>query len=168
LRLLMAKKLTKQQRRLAVIGAAGAVLAFAVGLVLVGLRDAVVYFYPPSELASKAKPGERVRIGGLVAAGSVKRSDDGALLFTVTDGPGNVAVRYLGHPPDLFRENQGVVAEGKLLANGQFLADTVLAKHDENYMPREVAEALKKQGEWRGPVKPEALKDSTQKPGAAT
>jgi cytochrome c-type biogenesis protein CcmE len=77
-------------------------------------------------------------------------------------------VRYLGHPPDLFRENQGVVAEGKLQPNGQFLADTVLAKHDENYMPREVAEALKKQGEWRGPVKPEALKDGAATTGAGT
>ncbi len=165
----MAKRLTKQQRRLAVIGVAGAVLALAVGLTLAGLRDAVVYFYPPSELAQKAKPGERVRIGGLVAQGSVARSDDGALLFAVTDGPGSVKVRYHGQPPDLFRENQGVVAEGKLKPDGQFEADMVLAKHDENYMPREVAEALKKTGEWRGPVKPEALKtDAAKTTGTGT
>jgi cytochrome c-type biogenesis protein CcmE len=138
-----------------VIAAAGALLAAAAGLTLVGLRDQVVFFYAPSELAEKSKPGERVRIGGLVEEGSSARLANGDFAFRVTDGAGVVNVRYAGDPPDLFRENQGVVAEGVLGPSGVFKADRVLAKHDENYMPKEVAEALKKSGEWRGPTKAE-------------
>lgn len=146
--------MTRQQRRMAVIGGAGALLALAVTLTLIGLRDQVVYFFPPSEVAAKAEPGQRVRVGGLVEQGSVDRDGQGALVFRVMDNAGAISVRYPGDPPDLFRENQGVVIEGKLGPDGGFEADRVLAKHDENYMPKEVAEALKQSGEWRGPVKP--------------
>jgi cytochrome c-type biogenesis protein CcmE len=147
----MARRMTRQQRRLALIGGAIGLLGLAAALTLAGLRDSVVFFYPPSEIAAKAQPGERARLGGLVETGSVRRGSDGALLFRVVDNAGGVDVRYPGDPPDLFREAQGVVAEGKLTADGRFEADRVLAKHDENYMPKEVAEALKQSGEWRGP-----------------
>jgi cytochrome c-type biogenesis protein CcmE len=127
----------------------GTLLALATALVLTGLRDSVVFFYAPSELAAKARPGEHVRIGGLVAAGSVSHDVSGALLFTVTDNHQSVAVRYPGQPPDLFQESQGVVAEGVYQPGQVFQADQVLAKHDERYVPKEVVEALKKRGEWR-------------------
>lgn len=143
--------MSRRQRRLMVIGAAGALVALAVGLTLLGLRDQVTFFYGPSELAEKAKVGEHVRIGGLVEEGSVARDGQGALLFKVTDTKTAVRVRYEGDPPDLFRENQGVVVEGRLAPDGGFAADRVLAKHDEKYMPKEVSEALKRSGEWRGP-----------------
>ncbi|MGE0047024.1 MAG: cytochrome c maturation protein CcmE [Hyphomonadaceae bacterium] len=136
-------------RRFVLIAVVGALLALGTALTLIGLRDSVVYFYPPSELAEKARPDERVRIGGLVAAGSVRR-EGGALFFAVTDGEAQIAVRYNGQPPDLFREGQGVVAEGRYQPGAIFTADTLLARHDETYMPREVAEALKERGEWRG------------------
>jgi cytochrome c-type biogenesis protein CcmE len=136
--------MTRKQRRLSLIGAAGAVLALAVGLVLVALKDSIVFFNSPTDLAEKhVKAGMRVRIGGLVEQGSVSRS------FAVTDGNSTVPVVYQGLLPDLFREGQGVVAEGALDAQGTFRADSVLAKHDETYMPKEVAEALKKQGHWK-------------------
>ncbi len=133
------------------IACAGVAAAAALALVLTGLRDSVVFFYAPSELAAKARLGERVRIGGLVAHGTVARDGAGALLFTVTDGAAQIPVRYAGQPPDLFKERQGVVAEGRWTGAQLFEADRVLAKHDENYVPREVAAALKARGEWRGP-----------------
>lgn len=137
-------------RRFVLIAIVGAVLVAATALTLLGLRDSVVYFYPPSYLAQKARSGERVRIGGLVAAGSVRRDETGALLFSVSDGAANLDVRYVGQPPDLFREGQGVVAEGVWRPGARFEADTLLARHDETYMPREVAEALKARGDWKG------------------
>ncbi|MGE0828030.1 MAG: cytochrome c maturation protein CcmE [Hyphomonadaceae bacterium] len=140
----------KRDRRLIVIAAVGGILALAVTLTLIGLRDSVVFFYAPAELAEKARPGERVRIGGLVEEGSVSRDEVGALLFTVTDGASTIDVRYEGQPPDLFREGQGIVAEGVYAPGQRFAADNVLAKHDETYMPREVEEALKARGEWKG------------------
>ncbi|MDX2238506.1 MAG: cytochrome c maturation protein CcmE [Hyphomonadaceae bacterium] len=140
----------KRNRRLIVIGVAGVMLAGAAALALIGLRDSVVYFYAPSELAQKAAPGERVRIGGLVQTGTVARDDDGALVFAVSDGVAAVPVRYMGQAPDLFREGQGVVCEGRYAPGAVFTADRVLAKHDETYMPREVVEAMKARGEWRG------------------
>jgi len=143
----------KRDQRLIVILAAGAMLAAAVGLTLVGLRDSVVYFVAPSELAAKAEPGQRVRLGGLVVAGSLRREPD-AIYFTVSDGAAEVPVRYAGVLPDLFREGQGVVAEGAYRPGAAFEAERVLAKHDETYMPREVAEALKARGEWKGPQDP--------------
>ncbi len=139
----------KSSRRLVVIAVAGALLSLAAGLTLFGLKDSVAYFYAPSEVVAKAKPGERVRIGGLVEAGSVARSG-GAISFRVTNGAGSVAVRYQGDPPDLFAENEGVVAEGVWRGAEVFEAERILAKHDEKYMPREVVEALKERGEWKG------------------
>ena len=136
------------------IGAAGAVLVLAATLTFAGLRDSVVYFVAPSELSEKAEPGQRVRLGGLVVEGTVRRDADGATRFFVTDGAAQVEVRYDDILPDLFREGQGVVAEGTWAPGQAFEAERVLARHDENYMPREVAEALKERGEWKGDAPP--------------
>ena len=95
------------------------------------------------------QPGTRFRLGGLVADGSIVRGQGKTVSFTVTDTAGTLPVTYVGILPDLFREGQGVIAEGVLQAGGGFKADTVLAKHDENYMPREVADALKERGVWQ-------------------
>jgi cytochrome c-type biogenesis protein CcmE len=142
--------MTRKQRRFAMIGSAGAVLALAAGLVLFALRDSVAFFRSPAEVAEqKVKPGERFRLGGLVEAGTVDKGVGDRIAFAVTDGKATVKVSYQGILPDLFREGQGVVTEGVLLPDGSFKADTVLAKHDETYMPREVADALKKQGLWK-------------------
>ena len=142
--------MTRKKRRLALIGAAGAVLAVAAALVLVALRDQIVFFYSPTEIAQKAlAPGTRVRLGGLVQEGSVARGGDGSVSFAVTDSANTVRVDFRGILPDLFREGQGIVAEGVLTGAGALSADNVLAKHDENYMPREVVEALKAQGVWK-------------------
>jgi cytochrome c-type biogenesis protein CcmE len=140
----------RRDQRLMMIGVAGAVLVLAAVLTFAGLRDSVVYFVAPSELAEKTRPGQRLRLGGLVVDGTVRRGDDGATRFVVTDGAAQVEVRYEGLLPDLFREGQGVVAEGSWTPGGAFEAERVLAKHDETYMPREVAEALKERGEWKG------------------
>jgi cytochrome c-type biogenesis protein CcmE len=132
------------------IAAAGAVLVLAAALTFAGLRDSIVYFVAPSDLAEKAAPGRQVRLGGLVVEGTVRREADGAMRFAVTDGAVQVDVRYDGLLPDLFREGQGVVCEGRWTPGQPFEAERVLAKHDETYMPREVAEALKQRGEWKG------------------
>jgi cytochrome c-type biogenesis protein CcmE len=148
--------MTRRQRRLSVIGTAGLVLAAALGLVLYAMQDTIVFFRAPSDIAAKAvPPGMRFRLGGLVEAGTVERAGDQVVTFKVSDGNAAVPVRYRGLLPDLFREGQGVVAEGKLDSAGLFVADTVLARHDETYMPREVADALKAQGRWQetGPVR---------------
>jgi cytochrome c-type biogenesis protein CcmE len=143
--------MTRKQRRLGMIAGAGVVLAAAAALVLVALRDQIVFFYSPTELTEKALPaGTRVRIGGLVADGSVKRDADGSVSFAVTDTANDVVVAYRGILPDLFREGQGVVAEGMLTATHSINAESVLAKHDERYMPKEVVDALKAQGVWEG------------------
>jgi len=142
--------MTRKQRRLALIGTSLAVLAVAAALVLSALRDAIVFFNSPTDVAEKhPAPGTRLRIGGLVKPGSIERGDNLLVRFAVTDGKTDIAVRYQGIVPDLFREGQGVVAEGKLDTGGVFAADTVLAKHDERYMPREVVDALKKSGRWQ-------------------
>ncbi|MCC6779707.1 MAG: cytochrome c maturation protein CcmE [Hyphomicrobiales bacterium] len=144
--------MTRRQRRLSLIGAALGVLAVAVALVLGALSDSIVFFNSPTDVVTKAiKPGTRIRMGGLVKEGSVARSGDGnlAVRFEVTDGNSSVQVAYKGLLPDLFREGQGVVTEGALDQSGTFHADSVLAKHDETYMPKEVADALKKQGHWK-------------------
>jgi cytochrome c-type biogenesis protein CcmE len=142
--------MTRRQRRLALIGAAGATLAVAVALILVALQDKIVFFRTPTEIAERLiAPGERVRLGGLVEDGSVVRGEGQDIRFAVTDTANSVPVVYSGLLPDLFREGQGVVTEGRLDASGIFRADTVLAKHDENYMPPEVVEALKRQGVWQ-------------------
>jgi len=136
------------------IAGAGAVLVLAMTLTFAGLRDSVVFFVAPSELAEKAEPGQRVRLGGLVVEGTLHRGEDGAVRFSMTDGGVEVEVRYDGILPDLFREGQGVVAEGTWQPGQPFEAERVLAKHDETYMPREVAEAIKQRGEWKGPDAP--------------
>jgi cytochrome c-type biogenesis protein CcmE len=142
--------LTRKQRRFTFIAAAVGVLAFAIGLVLFALRESVAFFRSPTDIAEqKVRAGERFRLGGLVETGSVDKSGGQTIGFTISDGKAAVRVSYTGLLPDLFREGQGVVTEGALLADGSFRADTVLAKHDENYMPREVADALKKQGVWK-------------------
>ena len=141
--------MTRKQRRLTLIGLAGVVLAAAAGLVLYALSDRIVFFNSPTDLlAGAAPPGSRIRMGGLVAAGSLVKGADGSVRFTVTDGSAEVPVAYQGILPDLFREGQGVVTEGTVGSDGVFAADTVLAKHDERYMPREVVDALKAQGVW--------------------
>ena len=142
--------MTRKQRRLALIGTSLAVLAVAATLVLSSLRDSIVFFNSPTDVAEKHPvPGTRMRIGGLVKPGTIERGDNLLVRFAVTDGKNDIAVRYQGIVPDLFREGQGVVAEGKLDTGGVFAADTVLAKHDERYMPREVVDALKKSGRWQ-------------------
>ena len=143
--------MTRKQRRLVTIGLAGIVLAIAATLILTAAKDKIVFFYGPTELKAMAmSPGQRLRIGGLIEAGSLVKSDDLRVAIRVTDGTTVLAVAYRGLLPDLFREGQGVVAEGVLESDGSFRADSVLAKHDENYMPKEVAEALRKQGVWKG------------------
>ena len=142
--------MTRKGRRLTLIASALAVIGVAIGLALFAFRDGVVFFVTPSELAAKTaqmRPDARMRIGGLVQPGSVLKSDDRHVSFAITDNRTEVKVAYAGLLPDLFREGQGVVAEGQLV-NGVFRADSVLAKHDENYMPREVADSLKQQGVW--------------------
>ena len=142
--------MTRKQRRLTMIGGSLAVLAVAAALVLNAMRDSIVFFSTPAMLAEKpVAAGKRFRLGGLVQPGSLVRGDDLAVSFQVADGSAALPVSYKGILPDLFREGQGVVAEGALDATGVFKADTVLAKHDETYMPREVADALKKQGHWK-------------------
>jgi cytochrome c-type biogenesis protein CcmE len=142
--------MTRKQRRLILIGAGLGVLAVAVALMLTAFRDSIVFFNSPSDVAEKhIEPGTRIRLGGLVKTGSLVRSDNLKIRFDVTDGSREVAVAYQGVLPDLFREGQGVVAEGALDGSGVFNADTILAKHDENYMPKEVADALKKSGHWK-------------------
>lgn len=143
----------RRDQRLMLIGAAGAVLVLAATLTFAGLRDSVVYFVAPSELATKAEAGQRIRLGGLVVEGTVQREAN-VTTFSVTDGAAEVLVRYEGLLPDLFREGQGVVCEGEWTPGQAFNADRVLAKHDETYMPREVAEALKQRGEWKGGATP--------------
>ena len=142
--------MTRKGRRMALIGAALAVVAAAAGLTLFALSDNIVFFYSPSELAAKrVAAGTKVRIGGLVETGSVVKGANEHIDFAITDGAKSVKVSYQGLPPDLFREGQGVVAEGALTGADAMQADTILAKHDERYMPREVVESLKKQGRWQ-------------------
>jgi cytochrome c-type biogenesis protein CcmE len=141
--------MTRKQRRLTMIGCALAVLAFAAGLVLYALQDSIVFFSTPSMAAEQhIAPGKRFRLGGLVQPGSLVCGKD-QVSFEVADGSARLPVTYRGILPDLFREGQGVVTEGSLDASGTFRAETVLAKHDENYMPKDVADALKKQGHWK-------------------
>lgn len=126
-------------------------LVLAAGLVLTAMRGSIVFFRSPSEIALQgAAAGSRLRLGGLVQEGSIRRGPDQTVDFTVTDTDASVPVRYKGLLPNLFREGQGVVAEGVLQPGGVFRADTVLAKHDETYMPREVAGALRAQGRRSG------------------
>ena len=141
--------MTPKRRRLWLLVASLGVLGAAAALVLTALNDNLVFFYSPTQVAEKSIGGDRrFRLGGLVEQGSVEK--DGQLVrFTVTDTNKTLKVVYRGILPDLFREGQGVITEGVLEAGGSFRADSVLAKHDESYMPKEVADALKKQGHWK-------------------
>ena len=162
--------MTRKQRRLTIIGGSLAVLAVAAALVLNAMRDSIVFFSTPAMVAEKhIQPGKRFRLGGLVQPGSLVRGDNLAVTFQVADGSATLPVSYKGILPDLFREGQGVVAEGALDASGVFKADTVLAKHDENYMPKDVADALKKQGHWKDEygAKPTDPGNSEAEPGAS-
>ncbi len=146
--------MTRKKRRILVISCCGVILSAATGLVLVALNQNITFFRSPAEVASLSiKPGTRFRLGGLVEAGSVVKGAHNLAMFSVTDGTKSLKVNFDGILPDLFREGQGIVSEGVLQNDGSFKADTVLAKHDENYMPREVADALKKQGVWQGDKK---------------
>ncbi|MDB5631993.1 MAG: CcmE/CycJ protein [Tardiphaga sp.] len=163
--------MTRRQRRLTMIGGSLAVLAIAAALVLNALRDSIVFFSTPTMAAEKHVPvGKRFRLGGMVEQGSLVRGDNLAISFKVSDGGATLPVTYKGILPDLFREGQGVVAEGALDAAGVFKADTVLAKHDENYMPKEVADALKKQGRWQegSGGKPVATQGASNAPASVT
>lgn len=142
--------MTRKQRRGVMIGGSVIVLMVAGLLVLSALRDTIVFFHTPTDVqAKKVEPGQRFRLGGLVQEGSIKRGQGTDVGFAVTDKGATIEVTYRGILPDLFREGQGVVAEGRIDEAGIFRADTVLAKHDENYMPPEVAKALKEQGLWQ-------------------
>jgi cytochrome c-type biogenesis protein CcmE len=133
-----------------VVAVAAPILALAVGLTLYAMRDAVVFFYGPSQARAEHVPaGRLVRIGGLVQPGSVVKAPDGEVRFSITDNVKAVPTRYKGELPDLFREGQGVVAQGEFDGAGLFQANEILAKHDEKYMPKEVVDALKKAGRWR-------------------
>ncbi|NTC85319.1 cytochrome c maturation protein CcmE [Agrobacterium tumefaciens] len=143
--------MTRKQKRLAIIGGGMSFIVAAVLLVMFAFGQSIAYFYMPADLEkTPVNPGTRIRLGGLVAEGSVKRGEGRTVSFTVTDGEANVPVSYTGILPDLFREGQGVVTEGVFdAATHGFVADSVLAKHDENYMPKEVADRLKDKGLWQ-------------------
>ena len=142
--------MTRRQRRLVLIGSGLGVLALAAGLMLFALRDAIVFFNSPTDVVEKhIAAGTRIRLGGLVKPGTLQRGESLNVRFEVTDGKSAIPVAFQGVLPDLFREGQGVIAEGALDPAGVFKADSVLAKHDERYMPKEVADALKKQGHWK-------------------
>lgn len=145
--------MTRKRRRLIIVLVGMALVSGAVGLVLTAFEEGVTYFYSPSDLKAQAVPaGRSIRLGGLVEEDSVTRLDDGvSVRFRITDLSESVSVTYTGMLPDLFREGQGVITEGVLGADGVFTAREVLAKHDETYMPPEVADALKKSGQWRDP-----------------
>jgi cytochrome c-type biogenesis protein CcmE len=149
-------KSKKARRRLLALAVAAPILAIAVGLSLYAMGDAAVFFYSPSDAKAKGVPaGKTIRIGGLVQRGSVRKLSDGRVEFTVSDNRQLAPISYRGDLPDLFREGQGIVAQGAFDKAGVFEAREVLAKHDENYMPKEVADALKKSGEWnRGVANP--------------
>ena len=140
--------MTRKGKRLTLIIGALAALGLAAGLMLFALRDNIVFFYTPGEIVEKGvQPGVRLRLGGLVKEGSIEKGEGRAVVFTVVDAQSEIRVRYSGILPDLFREGQGIVALGKLNADGVVVADEVLAKHDENYMPPEVTKALKDSGQ---------------------
>lgn len=140
----------KRQRLIIVLSALG-LLGLAVGLVLVALEENIVFFIAPSDIGARdIEAGQRFRLGGLVEAGSVeKAANSSQVRFKITDFESSVLVSYNGLLPDLFREGEGVVAEGRLSPDGTFMAQSVLAKHDENYMPKEVVDSLKKSGHWQ-------------------
>lgn len=143
-------KSPKARRRLWLVSAVAPILALAVGLSLWAMNGSVTFFFSPSEATSEAAPaGRNIRLGGLVETGSVQPQADGTVAFDVTDNAASTRVVFQGDLPDLFREGQGIVAQGAFLPDRTFQASEVLAKHDETYMPREVADRIKAKGEWR-------------------
>ncbi|MDJ0614904.1 MAG: cytochrome c maturation protein CcmE [Rhizobiaceae bacterium] len=143
--------MTRKQKRIAGIAVIGAVIGLAIGLASFALRDEIVFFFDPTDvvIGNKIQPGERFRIGGLVEDGSVQKNET-VISFVVTDGENSVPISFDGILPDLFREGQGIIAEGKLETDGKFIADNVLAKHDENYIPKELEGVLKEKDVWKG------------------
>ncbi|MER9896027.1 cytochrome c maturation protein CcmE [Mesorhizobium sp. M0119] len=142
--------MTRKQKRLSVIVAGLAFLGVATGLTFYALGQKASYFYMPADLATASlQPGQRIRLGGLVENGTVERGQGATVAFSVTDNQKDVKVTYTGILPDLFREGQGVITEGSFGPDGVFIADSVLAKHDETYMPKEVADGLKAKGVWQ-------------------
>ncbi len=147
--------MTRKQKRFALVATVAIIAAAAVGLTLKALSSTITYFYTPSDLAGlAAPPSNAIRLGGLVEVDSLEF--DGAaekgevhVAFTITDGDAATRVIYNGILPDLFREGQGVIVQGRLGSDGVLVAENVLAKHDENYMPKEVADALKEKGRWK-------------------
>jgi len=139
----------RKKRRLSLIALMLLLVGGATALVLTAFRDSVVFFYAPTELRAKEIPADRqLRVGGLVVEGSVEHHGEGLVTFALTDKRTEIPVEYRGLLPDLFAEGKGVVVKGRMNGNGVLAADDVLAKHDENYVPPEVAEALKESGEW--------------------
>jgi cytochrome c-type biogenesis protein CcmE len=142
--------MTRKQKRLSVIAGALAFLGAATALTFYALGQKASFFYMPAELqAATLEPGQRIRLGGLVEKGTIMRGQGTEVAFSVTDKESSVPVTYVGILPDLFREEQGVIAEGSFSPSGVFVADSVLAKHDETYMPKEVADSLKAKGVWQ-------------------
>ncbi len=159
------------RRRLKLLAVATPVLAIAVALTLYGLRGSISYFYTPSQAYTAGVPnGRGIELGGLVENGSVRRDPDGEVRFVVRDHAAAAEVIYRGELPDLFREGQGVVANGAFESSGVFIASQILAKHDERYIPRELVRALKARGEWRANshVASQAANDQTMTPGNST
>ena len=153
----------RKHKRLTFVMIALGLLAAAAGLILNALEDNIVFFRSPSDvMAQPPPPGKRFRIGGLVEEGSVTKPGGAVVRFRVTDLAQSVPVTYRGILPDLFREGQGVVAEGSM-EDGVFVAAEVLAKHDETYMPPEVVDALKRSGQWKETE--DGMKDIPKKPG---
>lgn len=149
--------MTRKGQRFLLTGLALGVLAVATGLVLFAMRDSIAFFSSPTDLYSQpTSETQRIRLGGLVADDSVVRGVGDTVIFGVTDTNATIEVAYTGILPDLFREGQGVVTEGYMTPTGTFRADTVLARHDENYMPTEVAESLRAQGVWQGEEPPQS------------
>lgn len=161
--------MTRKQRRGVLILLGLVTLGAATAMVLTALQSKITFFYSPSDVVEKSvEPGQRLRLGGLVEEGSVVRDEGTTVRFSVTDTARSVEVTYSGILPDLFREGQGVVTEGQLDDSGVFRADTVLARHDENYMPKEVADALKRQGVWQhGQPKDAAESDAEAQPASS-
>ena len=142
--------MNKKRQRISILGGVFVVALLAIGLTLTALNSAVAYFYTPSELQKLSPPPTGIiRLGGLVEQGSISYGENAQVLFVIADEFATTKVSYQGILPDLFREGQGVVVQGRIEADGAMIASEVLAKHDENYMPAEVAEALKEQGRWR-------------------
>jgi cytochrome c-type biogenesis protein CcmE len=151
-------KSRKARRRLAAVAIAAPILAASAALAFFALGNSVSFFYSPSQARAASVPaGRTIELGGLVAAGSLRKTADGGIVFVVADHRDQDRVAYQGELPDLFREGQGVVAKGAFRADGVFQASEILAKHDERYMPAELVKALKASGEWRGQAQTAAI-----------